>query len=59
MQRVKLIQFNDNLMIEDLTIGKVYEVIDVDSDGDVFIYDDKGELNNLFVGEFEAVVVFS
>lgn len=59
MQRVKLIQFNDNLMIEDLTIGKVYEVIDVDSDGDVFIYDDNGELNNLFVGEFEAVVVFS
>jgi hypothetical protein len=46
-------------MIEDLTIGKVYEVIDVDSDGDVFIYDDNGELNNLFVGEFEAVVVFS
>lgn len=53
--KVKLVKFINFEITHDLTIGKVYDVDYVDNDGDVWIIDDAGDENNLYVGEFEVI----
>lgn len=53
--KVRLNQITNGDALIDLTIGKVYDVTEIDSDGDAWIIDDVGDENNLYVGEFEVI----
>lgn len=54
--KVRLNRINNGDELIDLTIGKIYDVTEIDRDGDAWIIDDVGDVNNLYVGEFEEVV---
>lgn len=53
--KVKMIAVKDGECGDDVTIGKVYDLIGYDEDGDALIHDDNGDYNCLFIGEFEVV----
>ena len=52
---LKQIRNGEIIAMLDLTIGKVYDVTEVDSYGDAWIVDDVGDVNTLYLGEFEVV----
>lgn len=54
VKMIKMIGFKEG-DVNDVTVGKVYDLIGYDEDGDALIHDDNGDYNCLFIGEFEVV----
>lgn len=52
--KVRFVKSLEDWTIVDMTIGQVYEVESQDDDG-VVIYDDLGQMNGLYTGEYEVV----
>lgn len=52
--KVRFVKSLEDWTIIDLTIGQVYEVKSQDDHG-VVIYDDLGQMNGLYTGEYEVV----
>ena len=53
--KVKLVRFKDGESVDGVTLGKSYEFLGYDNDGDALITDDEGDFNCLFIGEFEVI----
>lgn len=58
-ENVRYIGTMERAMAVDITLGKSYEIVEVDCDGDAFFIDDAGDewyITDDYLGDFELVV---
>lgn len=53
--KVRFVKSLEDWTVTDITIGQVYEVVELDESGDAVILDDIGEINGLYFGEYEVI----
>lgn len=53
--KVRFVKSLEDWSVTDLTLGQVYDVVELDETGDAIIIDDAGETNGLYFGEYEVI----
>lgn len=52
--KVRFVKSLEDWTVTNMTIGQVYEVVELDEEG-ALILDDIGETNGLYFGEYEVI----